>query len=136
MRYMIIVKATPASETGIFPPHMPELMAAMGTFHEELARAGVLLDAAGLAPSAQGWRIRYDGKARHVIDGPFAESKALIAGYTLIQVRSRDEALEWARRYPNPVGEGMAAEIEVRRLYEETDFASVMEGAASCSKAA
>ena len=94
MRYMIIVKATPQSEAGVFPPNMAELMAVMGTFHEELARAGVLLDASGLAPSSQGWRIRYDGKERKVIDGPFAESKELIAGYTLIQVRSRDEALE------------------------------------------
>jgi hypothetical protein len=125
MRYMIIVKATPQSEAGVFPPNMAELMAVMGTFHEELARAGVLLDASGLAPSSQGWRIRYEGKERKVIDGPFTESKELIAGYTLIQVRSRDEALEWARRYPNPVGEGRAAEIEVRRLYEEDDFAGV-----------
>lgn len=125
MRYMIIVKATPQSEAGVFPPNMAELMAVMGTFHEELARAGVLLDASGLQPSSQGWRIRYDGKARQVIDGPFTESKELIAGYTLIQVRSRDEALEWTRRFPNPVGEGMSAEIEVRRLYEEEDFAGV-----------
>jgi len=125
MRYMIIVKATPQSEAGVFPPNMAELMAVMGTFHEELARAGVLLDASGLAPSSQGWRIRYDGKERKVIDGPFAESKELIAGYTMIQVRSRDEALEWTRRFPNPVGEGLAAEIEVRRLYEEEDFAGV-----------
>ncbi|MEA3395356.1 MAG: YciI family protein [Pseudomonadota bacterium] len=125
MRYMIIVKATPQSEAGVFPPNMAELMAVMGTFHEELARAGVLLDASGLAPSSQGWRIRYDGKERKVLDGPFAESKELIAGYTLIQVRSRDEALEWTRRFPNPVGEGLAAEIEVRRLYEEEDFAGV-----------
>ena len=125
MRYMIIVKATPASETGVFPPNMAELMAVMETFHEELARAGVLLDATGLAPTSQGWRIRYEGGKRQVIDGPFAESKELIAGYTLIQVRSREEALEWTRRFPNPVGEGMAAEIEVRRLYEMEDFAAI-----------
>lgn len=125
MRYMIIVKATPQSETGVFPSNMAELMAVMSTFHEELARAGVLLDASGLKPSSQGWRIRYDGKERKVIDGPFTESKELIAGYTLIQVRSRDEALEWTRRFPNPVGEGLAAEIEVRRLYEEEDFAGI-----------
>lgn len=125
MRYMIIVKATPTSEAGKFPPNMAELMAVMGTFHEELARAGVLLDASGLAPSSQGWRIRYEGKKRQVVDGPFTESKELIAGYTLIQVRSRDEALEWTRRFPNPVGEGMSAEIEVRRLYEMEDFATV-----------
>jgi hypothetical protein len=125
MRYMIIVKATPDSEKGVFPPHMAELMEAMGVFHQELAQAGVLLDAAGLKPSAQGWRIRYGGKERKVVDGPFTESKELIAGYTLIQVRSRDEALEWTRRFPNPVGEGLAAEIEVRPLYEEEDFAHV-----------
>lgn len=125
MRYMIIVKATPTSEAGKFPPNMAELMAVMGTFHEELARAGVLLDASGLAPSSQGWRIRYEGKKRQVVDGPFTESKELIAGYTLIQVRSRDEALEWTRRFPNPVGEGLSAEIEVRRLYEMEDFATV-----------
>ena len=125
MRYMIIVKATPQSETGVFPPNMAELMAVMGTFHEELARAGVLLDASGLAPSSQGWRIRYGAQDRQVIDGPFTESKELIAGYTMIQVRSREEALEWTRRFPNPVGEGLAAEIEVRRLYEPEDFASV-----------
>ena len=129
MRYMIIVKATPQSETGVFPPNMAELMKAMGTFHDELAQAGVLLDASGLAPSSQGWRIRYGGKDRKVIDGPFAESKELIAGYTLIQVRTREEALEWTRRYPNPVGEGMTTEIEVRRLYEMEDFAGVAQPA-------
>jgi len=122
---MIIVKATPATETGVFPPNMAELMAVMGTFHEELARAGVLLDASGLAPSSEGWRIRYEGAQRRVVDGPFTESKELIAGYTVIEVRSRDEALEWTRRFPNPVGEGMSAEIEVRRLYEMEDFAGV-----------
>lgn len=125
MRYMIIVKATPDSETGVFPPNMAEVMAEMDEYHQQLAQAGVLLDAAGLKPSAQGWRIRYGAKDRKVIDGPFTESKELIAGYTLIQVRSRDEALEWTRRFPNPVGKGVAAEIEVRRLYEEEDFAGV-----------
>jgi hypothetical protein len=122
---MIIVKATPQSEQGVFPPNMAELMHVMEVFHQELAQAGVLLDASGLKPSSQGWRIRYQGKERKVIDGPFTESKELIAGYTLIQVRSRDEALEWTRRFPNPVGEGLSAEIEVRPLYEEADFAAV-----------
>ena len=130
MRYMIIVKATPQSESGVFPPNMSEMIAIMGRFHEELAQAGVLLDASGLAPSSQGWRIRYEGQNRRVIDGPFTESNELIAGYTLIEVRSREEALEWTRRFPNPVGEGMAAEIEVRRLYEMEDFADVMPAAA------
>jgi hypothetical protein len=120
MRFMIIVKATGDSEAGVMPEE--KLIAAMATYHEELAKAGVLLDASGLQPSAKGWRIRYSGGKRTVIDGPFAETKELIAGYTLIQVKSREEALEWTRRYPNPVGEGADAEIEVRQLFELEDF--------------
>lgn len=120
MRFMIIVKANGASEDGIMPE--ASLFAAMGEYHQELARAGVLLDANGLKPSSQGWRIRYEGGRRSVIDGPFAETKELLAGYTLIQVRSREEALEWARRFPNPRGEGAEAEIEVRQLYEMEDL--------------
>lgn len=123
MRFMIVVKATAKSEAQITPPADEALLAAMAAYHEALAGAGVLLDGAGLKPSSQGWRIRYDGSTRSVIDGPFAETKALIAGYTLIQVRSREEALEWSRRYPNPAGEGVATEIEVRPLYELDDFA-------------
>lgn len=122
MKFMIIVKATPDSEAGRFPPDAEKLFQAMATFHEELAKSGALLDAAGLQPSSQGWRVRHDGGQRTVVDGPFAESKELIAGYTLIQVRSRAEALEWSRRFPNPVGEGQPAEIEVRQLYEMEDF--------------
>ncbi|WP_332776281.1 YciI family protein [Polaromonas sp.] len=122
MRFMIIVKATPDTEAGIFPPDMEKLMAAMADYHEQLAKAGALLDGSGLQPSSKGWRIRYSGSQRKVIDGPFAESKELIAGYTLIQVRSREEALEWTRRFPNPVGEGLDAEIEVRQLYDLEDF--------------
>lgn len=120
MRFMIIVKATPDTEAGVMPEE--ELMAAMATYHEALAKAGVLLDGSGLQSSAKGWRIQYQGGKRSVIDGPFAESKELIAGYTLIQVKSRAEALEWTRRYPNPVGEGKPAEIEVRQLFELEDF--------------
>jgi hypothetical protein len=120
MRFMIIVKATGATEAGVMPA--ASLFAAMGEYHQALARAGVLLDANGLKPSSQGWRIRYEGKARSVIDGPFAETKELVAGYTLIQVRSREEALEWARRFPNPHGEGAPAEIEIRPLYEPDDL--------------
>lgn len=120
MRFMIIVKATQDSEAGVMPEEA--LFAAMATYHEELARAGVLLDASGLQPTANGWRIRYAGSKRSVIDGPFTETKELIAGYTLIQVRSREDALEWTRRFPNPVGEGLDAEIEVRQLYELEDF--------------
>ena len=124
MRYMIIVRATPETEAGVLPAEGDPVMAAMERYHEELQKAGVLLDANGLKPSAQGWRIRYgsDGK-RAIVDGPFAETKELIAGYTLIQVRSREEAMEWARRFPAPMGEGVAAEIEVRPLYEMDDFA-------------
>ena len=122
MKFMIIVKATPDSEAGAFPPDAEKMYQAMATYHEELAKAGVLLDAAGLHPTSKGWRIRYEGSQRKVMDGPFTESKELIAGYTLIQVRSREEGLEWARRFPNPVGEGKPAEIEVRQLYEEKDF--------------
>ena len=125
MRFMIIVKATPETEAGRFPSHMEQLMAAMAEFHEELGRAGVLLDASGLQPSSKGWRIRYQGGKRTVIDGPFAETKELVAGFTLIQVRSREEALEWTRRFPNPAGEGLDAEIEVRQLYELDDFSEV-----------
>lgn len=123
MRCMIIVKATAESERGDMPTE--PLMAAMAHYHEELASAGVLLDASGLKPSSQGWRVRYGAHGRTVTDGPFTETKELMAGYTLIQVRSRDEALEWARRFPNPRGEGLEAEIEVRPLYEMEDFATV-----------
>jgi len=123
MKFMIIVKATPDSEAGRWPPNSEALFQAMGAYHEELAKAGVLLDASGLQPSSKGWRIRYEGgDKRSVIDGPFAETKELIAGYTLIQCRSREEALEWTRRFPNPVGVGIPAEIEVRQLYEMEDF--------------
>lgn len=121
MRFMIIVKATPDSEAGIMPEEA--LFAAMANYHEALVKAGVLLDASGLQPTSKGWRIRYQGQKRSVIDGPFTESKELIAGYTLIQVKSREEALEWSRRFPNPVGEDAAAEIEVRQLFELEDFA-------------
>jgi hypothetical protein len=124
MRFMIIVRATPemeAEEPGVVPDQ--QLMADMAAYHEALARAGVLLDGAGLRPSRFGWRIHYSaGDRRTVTDGPFAETKELIAGYTLIQVRSREEALEWARRFPNPVGRGQEADIEVRQLYELEDF--------------
>ena len=122
MRFMIIVKATADSEAGVMPTD-DGLMSTMAEYHEQLAKAGVLLDASGLQPSSKGWRIRYDGNRRSTIDGPFTEAKELIAGYTLIQVRSRDEAMEWARRFPNPALDGGVAEIEVRQLYELDDFA-------------
>ncbi len=122
MKFMIIVKATPDSEAGRFPANSEKMFQAMASYHEELAKAGVLLDAAGLQPSSKGWRVRYEGGKRTVVDGPFTESKELIAGYTLIQARNRDEALEWSRRFPNPVGEGQPAEIEVRQHFEMEDF--------------
>lgn len=122
MRFMIIVKGSEATEAGVMPEE--ELLAAMATYHEELAEAGALLDASGLQPTSKGWRIKYTGTKRTMIDGPFAETKELIAGYTLIQVKSREEALEWTRRFPNPAGEGQDAEIEVRQLFELDDFGS------------
>lgn len=128
MRFMIIVKSCPEFEAEVQPDPDPTVMAAMATYHEELAQAGVLLDGSGLKPSRTGWRIHYgpggaEGtSSRRVVDGPFAEAKELIAGYTLIQVRSREEALEWSRRFPNPVREGAEAIVEVRELYEMEDF--------------
>ena len=120
MRFMIIVKATADTEAGVMPPE--SLFAEMAAYHEQLAKAGVLLDASGLQPTSKGWRVRYAEGKRSVIDGPFTESKELIAGYTLIQVRSREEALEWSRRFPAPHGKDVEAEIEVRQLYELEDF--------------
>jgi hypothetical protein len=120
MRFMIIVKATPQSEAGVLPEE--RLIAAMADYHEQLSKAGVLLDASGLQPSSKGWRVQYSGGQRKLIDGPFAETKELVAGYTLIEVRSREEALEWTRRFPAPVGAGEQGEIEVRQLFELDDF--------------
>jgi hypothetical protein len=120
MRFMIIVKATRDSEAGKQAPE--SLFAEMATYHEALVKAGVLLDASGLMPSTKGWRIRYSGDKRTIIDGPFAEAKELIAGYTLIQTKTREEALEWARRFPNPSIDHGEAEIEVRQIFELEDF--------------
>jgi Uncharacterized protein conserved in bacteria len=127
MRFMIIVKATPDSEAGRFPDDPTPLFAAMASYHEELARAGALLDASGLQPSSRGWRVQYEGGQRRIVDGPFAETKELVAGYTLIQTRTREEAVEWSRRFPNPVGEGISCHIEVRQLYELEDFDALLE---------
>jgi hypothetical protein len=118
MRFMILVKATKDSEAGVMPPE--ELFHAMADYHEQLAKAGVLLDANGLQPSSKAWRVKYCGDKRTVIDGPFTETKELVAGYTIIQVKSREEAMEWVRRFPNPhLTEG---EIEVRQIYDLDDF--------------
>ncbi len=120
MRFMMIVKATKDSEKGVMPSE--KLIGEMQKYHEELQKAGVLLDASGLKPSSNGWRVKYSGTKRTVIDGPFAEAKELIAGYTIIQVKTREEAMEWARRYPNPSIDGREAEIEVRQFFELEDF--------------
>jgi hypothetical protein len=120
MRFMIIVKATKDSEAGVMPEE--KLIAEMATYHEELQKAGALLDASGLQPSLKGWRIKYSGGKRTFIDGPFVETKELIAGYTLIQVKSKEEAIEWTRRFPNPAIGGKEGEIEVRQLFELEDF--------------
>lgn len=122
MRFMIIVRATALSESETRPDQVdPQVMAAMADYHQQLAAAGVLLDGNGLRPSRDGWRIRYRKSRPSVIDGPFAEVKELIAGYTLIQVPTREAALEWSRRFPSPFGDD-DCEVEVRQLYEMEDF--------------
>ena len=121
MRLMIIVKGNRDSEAGV-PPD-PSLMSAMADYHEELAKAGVLLDASGLQPTSKGARIRFSGGRRNWIDGPFTESKEIVAGYTLIQVKSREEGVEWAKRFPAPFGNDQECEIEIRQLFELDDFA-------------
>jgi hypothetical protein len=120
MRFMIMVKGNKMTESGTKPDE--KLMSDMADFHEQLAKAGVLLDASGLQPTSKGFRIKYAGGRRTVVDGPFTESKELIAGYTLIQVKSREEAVEWAKRFPAPFGEQADGEIEIRQLYEIDDF--------------
>ena len=120
MRVMVIVKATKNSEAGKLPPK--ELLAEMGKFNEELVRAGILLEGDGLKPSSKGKRVRFSpGKQRTVIDGPFTETKELVAGYWIWQVKSLDEAVEWVRRCPDPMP-GEESEIEVRPFYEPEDF--------------
>jgi hypothetical protein len=120
MKFMMIVKASKESEAGIMPGE--DLLSAMGKYNEELMKAGVLLDLAGLQPSSKGARIKFSGSKRSIIDGPFAETKELIAGYWIIQVKSRDEAMEWAKRAPAP-HEGQECEIEIRQFFELDDFA-------------
>jgi hypothetical protein len=118
MRFMVIVKASKDSEAGIMPSE--DMLAAMGAFNEEMVKAGIMLDGAGLKPSARGVRIRIDGDSRTVIDGPFAETKELIAGYWIIDVKSLDEAIAWMKRVPDPHEGG--GEIEIRPFYELEDF--------------
>jgi hypothetical protein len=124
MRFMIMVKATKDTEAGKFPENADKLFEAMATYHDELVKAGVLLDASGLQPSSSGWKIKYSGDQRSLVDGPFTEAKELIAGYTLIQTKTREEAVEWTRRFPKPHLDP-ESEIEVRQLYELDDFAKI-----------
>lgn len=121
MRVMVIVKATPGSETGEMPK--PELMEAMGKFNEELVEAGVMRSGDGLKPSSEGVRVRFSGKERSITDGPFAETKELIAGYWVWEVDSMEEAIGWVKRCPNPMPED--SDIEIRPFYELSDFAEI-----------
>ena len=120
MRFMMIVKADKDTEAGVMPDE--KLIAAMTRYNEELAKAGVLLDLAGLQQSSKGARVRFSGGKRTVVDGPFAETKELIAGYWPIQVKSKEEAIEWAKRAPAPHGEGEECETELRQLFELENF--------------
>jgi hypothetical protein len=119
MRFMVIVKATKESEAGVLPSE--KLLADMSRFNEELVKAGVLLAAEGLQPSSKGARVRFSGDKRTVIDGPFTETKELIAGYWLFQVKSKEEAIEWVKRCPNPFP-GIESDIEIRQVFEADDF--------------
>ena len=121
MRFMMIVKASKDSEAGKLPSE--ELLSAMGKYNEELMKAGVLVDLSGLQSSAKGARVRFSGGKRTLIDGPFPETKELIAGYWIINVKSKAEAMDWAMRVPNPQGEGKEGEIEIRQFFEMEDFA-------------
>jgi hypothetical protein len=121
MRFMMIVRGNTDTEAGRMPSE--ELLSAMGKYNEELMKAGVLLDLSGLQPTSKGARIKFSGGKRTVIDGPFTESKELIAGYWIIQVKSREEAIEWAKRAPNPYGEDGEGDIEIRQFFEVEDFA-------------
>ncbi len=119
MRFMVIVKATPSSEAGAMPSE--KLLTEMGKFNEELVKAGVMLAGEGLHPSSKGARVRFSGGKRTLIDGPFAETKELIAGYWLWQVKSKEEAIEWVKRCPDPMP-GEESEIEIRQVFEAEDF--------------
>lgn len=120
MRFMIIVKATKDSEAGIMPSE--QLLAEMGKFNEELVNAGIMMAGDGLHPSSKGARVKFSGNMRTVIDGPFAETKELIAGYWIWQCKSKEEAIEWVKRCPNPAVDGKEGEIEIRQIFESEDF--------------
>ena len=121
MRFMMIVKASKDSEAGKMPSE--ELLSAMGKYNEELMKAGVLVDLSGLQPSSKGFRVRFSQGKAMVTDGPFPETKELIAGYWVIKVKSREEALDWARRIPAPFGKDQEGVVEVRQFFELEDFA-------------
>src|SRR5687767_10179820 len=121
-RFMMIVKASKDSEAGVMPTE--ELLTAMGKYNEELVNAGVMLAGDGLHPSSKGARVKFSGTKRTVVDGPFAETKELIAGFWIIQARSLEEAVEWAKRSPNPMNED--SEIEVRQIFDAADFGDVL----------
>lgn len=125
MRVMVFVKATEDSETGVFPePQMGEMLEAMGKFNEELVKAGIMLSGDGLKPSSAGKRVAFDGPSRKVIDGPFAETRELVAGYWIWEVKDMDEAVAWVKRCPNPMLG--PSEIEIRPFYDIADFADSM----------
>ena len=122
MRFMVMVKATPEIEAGVMPDE--RLLTEMGRYNEELAKAGILLAGEGLHPSSKGARVRFSGDKRTVIDGPFAETKELVAGFWLLDVKSKEEAIEWVKRCPNPMpGE---SEIEIRQVFEAEDFGDAL----------
>lgn len=123
MKFIVFVKASADSEAGVMPSE--QLMSDMGRFNEELAMAGVLLAADGMHPSSKGARIRYDGDKRTVVDGPFAETRELVAGYWIIEVGSLQEAIEWMKKAPSP-HEGTVGEVEIRQIFSEEDFGEAM----------
>jgi hypothetical protein len=124
MRFMILVKANKDSEAGVLPSE--ELLVEMGKYNEELVKAGVMLAGEGLHPSSKGARVRFSGDKRTVIDGPFPETKELVAGFWIFQVGSKEEAIEWVKRAPNPMP-GTEPEIEIRQIFEEEDFGDLVE---------
>jgi len=119
MRFMVMVKATEQSEAGVMPDE--KLLADMGQFNEQLVKAGVMLAGEGLQPSSKGARVRFSGSRRTVVDGPFAETKELVAGFWIWKVKSKEEAIEWVKRCPNPFP-GIDSEIEIRQIFEAEDF--------------
>ena len=120
MRFMVMIKSNADTEAGVLPSE--QLLSEMGKYNEELVKAGVMLAGEGLQPSSKGAKVKMSGDKRTVIDGPFAETKELIAGYWLFQVKSKEEAIEWVKRCPNPLGPGEEAEIEIRQVFEADDF--------------